>query len=700
VPCCSQVRDTIDLLCRNDCGSAALEAASAIVQGRLATACDPAASRFYSDITELQYRLLTQGPLADSSAAASLMERVLEAHAAGQQLAAPETLRQFARKLWNSGCMHADAGQLRHAIEDIERANRFLEEVGSAEAELASMLSTLAHFYLSVDRFEEAADRASRALALLQSDASSEATRLELPGQAEPMRSQGDPVSLSHIVLIKANLRLGLPDVAREHIDNLLAGQPPHDHILIGAICEDIAAMGPGHEAAVVALLERFIALLESAPHGSPEQTKLAGAVRSLITYREAQHKHLKSKAPSAADAAEGLLHFRTLLLTDLRLVARRASQLGASAVCEGATHIEWLAQRAWNDGVECAKAGTTHELGMGVDFLEVHAKLLKALDVTDARREAMLRSQLVIVHISLALHDRLSNPLEGEINYGQQAPGHQPVDADAAAAAAGQHLQRATETVAAAFRLRQRCKFEPPAAPGAEGGAAGGLFQPDVSLCLLNFDVGLRRRDPSLNALLSRASETRGVQVCHFVAMAEAAYKVRNAEMQRAALEQALRLLMATETRDYAGVALLLRRLIHACSSREEQLPHFLSMAASLAAYSAANCPLDADLLQWYLSSSYNLAVAYFNDKEPALAEKWFSIAFKFLHLAPPSLQSSRDELMQSYDLVMKEIAASSAYGHSDGPAPSSFYARMKGLVTRPTTHPVVATGDVEMVG
>jgi tetratricopeptide (TPR) repeat protein len=333
-----QVRDTIDLLCRNGCGSAALEAASALLEGRLSSATDPTSSKLYSEIAELKFRLLTHGQVADSSAAAAHLEEVIDSQTRGKQLATPETLRRFARKLWNSGCAHADAGQLHHAIEDIERANRFLEESGDAQAELATTLSTLSHFYLNTDGFQVAVERAERALQLLRDDAR---TELELPGQAKAVRSQGDPACLARIVLIKAHLRLGQPERSKEHIDGLLSTQPQHDHVLVGAVCEEIASMGQGYEPAVVALLERFVALLESAPHGAPERSKLAGATRSLITYREANHKRRGTASGAAAegchateangqsgagDGEHGLLQHRQKLMADVRLVARCAS--------------------------------------------------------------------------------------------------------------------------------------------------------------------------------------------------------------------------------------------------------------------------------------------------------------------------------------------------------------------------------------
>jgi tetratricopeptide (TPR) repeat protein len=695
-----QVHDTIELLCRNGCGSAALQAASALLEGRLASATDPTSSKLYSEIAELKFRLLTQGQVADSSAAAAHLEEVIESQARGRQLATPETLRRFARKLWNSGCAHADAGQLHHAIEDIERANRFLEASGSAQAELATTLSTLSHVYLSTDRFDVAVERAERALQLLSSDAGAE---LELPGQAKAVRSQADPACLARIVLIKAHLRLGQAKRSRQHIDGLLSAQPQHDHVLVGAVCEEIVAMGQGYEAAVVALLERFVTLLDSAPHGAPERSKLAGATRSLITYREAHHKHRGATSLVSAEGANaveacgqsgagesdnGLLQLRQKLMADICLVARRASQLGASAVCDGSTHLEWLAQKAWDEGVVSAKAGSAKQLELAVQVLQAHGLLLKSLFATDDRRESRLRSHMVITHCSLALYDLLEvgqddGPFGGNEDRRHVALLEFP-DAETSATGACVHLQRAAESLADAFRLRQRGSFESSALAKTES-ASTALFDPDVSLCVLNFEVSLRRRDPNLNALLSRATETGGVRVTHFMVMAESARKRHNVETQRTCLEHALRLLLRAESRDYASIALVLRRLIHTCGSREEQLPHFQVMSDSLSAYSAANCPLDAELLQWYLSSSYNMAVAYFNDKELELAEKWFSMAFKFLHLAPPALQSSREELMQSYDLVMKELSASRAYGQGRA-ATQSFYARMKQLVTSQT--------------
>lgn len=700
--CFLQVRDTIDLLCRNGCGSAALEAASALLEGRLASATDPTSSKLYSEIAELKFRLLTHGQVADSSAAAAHLEEVIDSQARGKQLATPETLRRFARKLWNSGCAHADAGQLHHAIEDIERANRFLEESGNAQAELATTLSTLSHFYLSTDRFDVAVERAEHALQMLREDAGAE---LELPGQAKAVRSQADPACLARIVLIKAHLRLGQAERSREHIDGLLSTQPQHDHVLVGALCEEIVAMGPGYEAAVVALLERFVTLLDSAPHGAPEHSKLAGATRSLITYREAHHR-IRSAAPCASaeerhaintcaqsgagDCDDSLLQLRHKLMADIRLVARRASQLGASAVCDGSTHLEWLAQKAWDEGVASAKGCSAKQLELAVQLLQAHGLLLKSLVATDDRRESRLRSHMVITHCSLALYDSLEvgqeDGLFDENEHRRQGALMNSPDAETSATGAGVHLQRAAESLADAFRLRQRGSFDASALAKTDR-ASTALFDPDVSLCVLNFEVSLRRRDPNLNALLSRAAETAGVRVTHFMVMAESARKRHNVETQRICLEHALRLLLRAESRDYAGIALMLRRLIHTCGSREEQLPHFHAMSDSLSAYSAANCPLDAELLQWYLSSSYNMAVAYFNDKELELAEKWFSMAFKFLHLAPPVLQSSRDELMQSYDLVMKELfSASRAYNQGRGAAAQSLYARMKQLVTSQT--------------
>jgi hypothetical protein len=366
----------------------------------------------------------------------------------------------------------------------------------------------------------------------------------------------------------------------------------------------------------------------------------------------------------------------------------RRTSQLGASAVCDGSTHLEWLAQKAWDEGVASAKANSPKQLELAVQLLQAHGLLLKSLVATDERREATLRSLMVITHCSLALFDSLEvghedAPFDGN-DYRRQGVLMNPPDAEASASSAAVHLNRAAESLADAFRLRQRGSFEPSAA-AKPGRAAAALFDPDMSLCVLNFEVSLRRGDNNLNALLSRAAETAGVRVSHFMVMAESARKRHNVGTQRVCLEHALRLLLRAESREYASIALVLRRLIHTCGSREEQLPHFHAMTDALSAYSAANCPLDADLLQWYLSSSYNMAVAYFNDKELELAEKWFAVAFKFLHFAPPVLQSSREELMQSYDLVMKELSASRAYGQGRV-ATQSIYARMRQLVTKQT--------------
>jgi len=72
--------------------------------------------------------------------------------------------------------------------------------------------------------------------------------------------------------------------------------------------------------------------------------------------------------------------------MADIRLVARRASQLGASAVCDGSTHLEWLAQKAWDEGVASAKGCSAKQLELAVQLLQAHGLLLKSLVATDDR--------------------------------------------------------------------------------------------------------------------------------------------------------------------------------------------------------------------------------------------------------------------------------------------------------------------------
>lgn len=485
-----------------------------------------------------------------------------------------------------------------------------------------------------------------------------------------------NPSALAHMVLIKAYLQLGETEQALHHVDGLLKGELRQDHLLVAAICEDVVEIHPGDKSIVIKLMEGFIAQLDNAPPSTGERNKLAGALRTLMTYREEQ-----SAAAGGAEASAA----RGMILADLNLIVKRVRTLGLSAVCDDSKHIEWLAECAWRQGVACARLGMKDSpahsgsdeavaaLTNAVEFCKLHCSLKQSLSATDERCLEMLRAHSVIVKCCLRLHDSVV-----------------PAETLMGAAAPSPHLKSAADAMEAAFRLKQRCQPAEIARPasGAAPSVAPQHFDAEKSCLLLNFELAVRRDDrASLNTTLSRCVE-QSFGVDSFLIMAELSKRQGNRFAEKATLGEAMNQLRRAEPSDYATMGLVQRKMIHSCLDRREQLPHFQEMAEVLSSrFSSANCPLEAETLQWFLASSYNQAVAYFGDSEHDLAESWFAVAFQFMHVSPPQLQAVRDDLMHSYELVLKEVDAKSGRDEGD----SSFYRRMRARVTAPSREPDV---------
>ena len=75
---------------------------------------------------------------------------------------------------------------------------------------------------------------------------------------------------------------------------------------------------------------------------------------------------------------------------------------------------------------------------------------------------------------------------------------------------------------------------------------------------------------------------------------IAEQSLKMKNRDLSRSALEQALALLLRSgaDSIEYEKVGEVLRRLINISSCRAQAKPHFLTLRQLLSSFTAANVP------------------------------------------------------------------------------------------------------------
>lgn len=477
--------DAIKLLTDSQAHASALVAAN-LLSERLARSDDLSApcaggtstlGAEYSDLQEVKYRLLTES-VPDQAAAEEHLELVLDGHCSGRLPLEELTLRGFASKLWASGCEKYAHGDLHRTVGDFERAFRFLEHTRQ-RASQARAQSTLGHMYLQQDRLEQAVDRASNCLKLIPQRRAGESDALDAldalsgaPGSGADDTDDWDTSqSLAMITLVKAKIKQGDAAAAHAQIDALLTRHP--DHLLLAAICEELASLGSAYHAASIQILESFVNRLaelpvhaggaggvggvgegdtSTSPPPRPERAsasaeKLAAATRSLVSLRIQAAAAQDKEGGEAGGASQRSM--RTALLTDLQAIARRLARDGA-AVCDDPAHIEWLADQAWHLawvegqrvpaelGESSVSGSDEHEsqtLRFCADFVEASADLTAALPATEARLGLMRSAQLVICRAALRL--AAAKPISET--------------------AEREHLTRAAKAMDAAFRLHQR---------------------------------------------------------------------------------------------------------------------------------------------------------------------------------------------------------------------------------------------------
>ena len=412
-------RDALQVLQENDCSKSAVDACSRLLE-RFASSQEE-----YSELVEVKHRLLegeegapsgtdARSPAAetpqDSAAAAAYLETVIDAHSNGQRKLTSATLQTLGRRLFRAGCRSFATGDLHHGIERFEGASRFLE-LAEENSDQLNVQAWLAYCYMIQDRPDKAKARAVAALrvaARVQPNAGDVASLMSDAAGLE----EGDegvagmrPVTLATLMLIKAHLKLGDATEANDAIARLLE-QKPMDDKLLAAVCEEISTMGPTYHHAVEAILEHFVRKLDAAPSvpngnaeqspqppalATPSKNKLVASVRSLMLHRILR----KGKGVTAEELS-------TKLLADVKLVAARLALLGPDAICDSPADLEWLADKAFDLGIECI---TASEAGAATDIASVGVSEDERLASVD---DDALRRCTEFVSASCELRERL----------------------------------------------------------------------------------------------------------------------------------------------------------------------------------------------------------------------------------------------------------------------------------------------------
>ena len=412
-------RDALQVLQENDCSKSAVDACSRLLE-RFASSQEE-----YSELVEIKHRLLegeegapsgsdARPPAAetpqDSAAAAAYLETVIDAHSNGQRKLTSATLQTLGRRLFRAGCRSFATGDLHHGIERFEGASRFLE-LAEENSDQLNVQAWLAYCYMIQDRPDKAKARAVAALRVaerVQPNAGDVASLMsDAAGLEEGDEGVGGmrPVTLATLMLIKAHLKLGDATEAKDAIARLLE-QKPMDDKLLAAVCEEISTMGPTYHHAVEAILEHFVRKLDAAPSvpngnaeqspqppalATPSKNKLVASVRSLMLHRILR----KGKGVTAEELS-------TKLLADVKLVAARLALLGPDAICDSPADLEWLADKAFDLGIECI---TASEASAATDIASVGVSEDERLASVD---DDALRRCTEFVSASCELRERL----------------------------------------------------------------------------------------------------------------------------------------------------------------------------------------------------------------------------------------------------------------------------------------------------
>ena len=755
-------RDALQLLQEHGCASAAVEGCTALLE-RYAQSQEE-----YSELVELKHRLLDGGregggaggggstgggggggggggageggAAHDSAASASFLEAVIDAHCGEQRTLRASTLQTLGRRLWRAGARHFAGGDLHHGIERFERAARFLEQAEDLAGQLRTQ-SWLAYCYQLQDQPEKAKARAIAALrvaeavavrqparggggggggaggsgddgggggALAVSAAVDDDAAMDVDDGAAGAASGLRPVTLTLLVLIKAHLKLGEADEAHARIGRLLE-QQPGDHLMLAAVCQEVASMGGGaSHATAEKILEHFVQQLDAmrmppahpppaaaltttttAPP-PPPKSKLVSATRSLILHRE-QNPRRAEAAVAGALAAK--------LLADVQLVAARLVQHGAEAVCDSPEDLEWLADKAFGLGLQCLLGS-----GSGSPSLPSPADgaaLVKLDDVATLRRSVeLLRASSELRERLQPSADGLAKTLTTQTLLCRQClllarfGGGGGVDArDPSAEAAARRdeqcaplLATAARAVEAAFRAHARTARAREERPRQNVEAA--------TLHVLQFEVAVARCDPSAPTLLARAADVDGVTATHLSHMGAMCLERRcpNLELGRIALGRALERLRAASPKDLNGIARLLRQQISTTThaSRHEAKKFFEVARDELDGYSAANCPMHEDELHWFAAHAWNRGLSLFHERQLEVAEGWMSMAFTFVNLSP-ALSEFRDEMGECYQSCLEQLSRAD-------PREMSWHKRMSDIVVTwgvPSREPLTVAAD-----
>ena len=478
---------------------------------------------------------------------------------------------------------------------------------------------------------------------------------------------------------------------------------------------------GTGGEKAATNMAHACCRGLRTATNAIGSSEKLAAATRSLVGMRlqaaaaRASPPSLTStvassaaiSAPSFSSCSSSMIpshaEMRAPLLADLRRIATRVARDGA-AVCDDPSHIEWLADTAWqlaylegqhvpqDDGTyspanqqkegaggdatttmdaDSAGASVNNKATAGeqslmgesavlavqycADFIQVSVDLTACLPQSEARLHAMLRGHSIICRCALRL-----TALSGH----RRTTAATAAAADAAAAEGREQLDRASKAISAAFKALQRysqlSNGSPPTLTSTASPPSGGAAAEESlasTLQVLNFEVALRRRDPSAKDVLRKLGEAEsGVSPAQLRVLADLAFECRAKELAVTALEHCLsRLMLGCEPRRYEEIASVLRQLIQNKNSpRLASQPYFRTAYRLLDGYSDANAPLSTDTLQWFLAESWNKGVDAFKKHEYEEAEGWMSQSFAFSNFSP-ALAPWREELNEQYHVCIQ---------------------------------------------
>ena len=172
---------------------------------------------------------------------------------------------------------------------------------------------------------------------------------------------------------------------------------------------------------AVESILEHFVRLLDatrSVPNAeqppqppalaTPSKSKLVTSVRSLMMHRILR----KGKGVTAEELS-------TKLLADVKLVATRLAHLGPDAICDSPADLEWLADKAFDLGIECiaasepgaatdtASGGATEDERLGAvdddalrrstEFVSASCELRERLPGSDEHLQRLMQGQMVL---------------------------------------------------------------------------------------------------------------------------------------------------------------------------------------------------------------------------------------------------------------------------------------------------------------